>query len=73
VGVVCAGDANSMLQFQLERGGNGTKHCQKMNRRQQTRLGSMGRKHDTVQWRDDVDRRRYGTDEGKGRRRCQLG
>jgi hypothetical protein len=32
----------------------------------------MRRKHDTVQQHDDVDWRRGGTREGKGRRQCQL-
>jgi hypothetical protein len=28
----------------------------------------MGRKCDTVRWCDDIDRKRGGTEEGKGRR-----
>jgi hypothetical protein len=43
-----SGDADSMLQFQLERGGDRTKHYQKMKRRQRAHLGSMGSKHDMV-------------------------
>jgi hypothetical protein len=31
----------------------------------------MGRKHDTAQWRGDIDRRRGNIREGKGRRQCQ--
>jgi hypothetical protein len=64
---------DSMLRFQLERGGDGTKCCQKMKRMQRARLGSMGRKRDTVQRNDDVGRMRGTTGEGKGRRRHQLG
>jgi hypothetical protein len=64
---------NSMLQFRLDRRGNGTKRCRKMNRRQRARLGSMGRKRDMVRRRDDVNWRRGGTEEGKERIRRQLG
>jgi hypothetical protein len=67
------GGADSMLQFQLERGGDGMKHCRKMKWRQQACLGSMERKHDTVRWRGEFGRRRCGIGEGKGRRRRQLG
>jgi hypothetical protein len=42
------GDVNSMLQFQSERGGDGTKRYRKIKWRQRTRLGSMERKHDTA-------------------------
>jgi hypothetical protein len=71
--IACNGCADSMLQFQLERGGDGKRRCWKMKRRQRARLGSMKRKCDTVRWRDDVGRRRGDTEEGKGRKRCQLG
>jgi hypothetical protein len=71
--VACGGGADSMLQFQLERGGDRTKRCQKMKWRQRTHLGSMGRKRDMTRWCDNVGRRRDDTGEGKGRRRCQLG
>jgi hypothetical protein len=37
-----------------------------MKRGQRARLGSMQRKRDTARWRDDVDRRRDGTERGKG-------
>jgi hypothetical protein len=70
--VAYGGCADSILPFRLERGGDGTKRCQKIKRRQRTCLSSMGRKHDTVQWHDDVDRRRGSTGEGKGRRWRQL-
>jgi hypothetical protein len=40
-------DADSLFQFQLYRVGGGTKHCQKMKRRQRTRLDSMEIKCDT--------------------------
>jgi hypothetical protein len=62
-----------MLQFRVERGGDGTKHYRKMKRRQQARLGSMERKRDTTWRRDDIGRRRCGIGEGKERRRRQLG
>jgi hypothetical protein len=71
--VVDGGGVDSMLQYRLERGGDGMKRCRKMKRRQRARLGSMGRKRDMVQRRGDVGRRRGGTGEGKGRRRRQLG
>jgi hypothetical protein len=57
-----------MLQFWLERGDNRTKHYRKMNRRQRASLGSMRRKYDTVRRRDDVGRRKGGTEERKARR-----
>jgi hypothetical protein len=63
---------NLILQFRLKRGGDETKHCQKMKQRQRARLGSIGRKCDMVQQRDDIDQRRSGTEEGKGRRLHQL-
>jgi hypothetical protein len=58
-----------MLRFRLERGGDEMKRCQKMKRSQRARLGSMGRKCDTVRRRGDVGQRIGGTEEGKGRRR----
>jgi hypothetical protein len=71
--VAYSSGVDSMLQFWLERGGDGTKRCRKMKRRRRAHLGSMGRKCDTSQRCDDVDQRRDGTEEGKGRGRCQLG
>jgi hypothetical protein len=71
--VVGGGGIDSMIWFQLEREGDGTKSCQKMKRRQRTDLDSMGRKHEMAQRRGNVDRRRGGTGEGRGRRRRQLG
>jgi hypothetical protein len=62
-----------MLWFRLERGGNGTKRYRKMKYRQRARLCSMGRKRDMPWWRDDIARRISDTEEGKGRRRRQLG
>jgi hypothetical protein len=38
------GGTDSMLQFQLERKGDGMKHCRNMKWKQQARLGSMERK-----------------------------
>jgi hypothetical protein len=58
-------EADSMLQFRLEREGDGTKCCRKMKRSQRAHLGSMGRRHDPVERRDDVGRRRGGTEEEK--------
>jgi hypothetical protein len=46
--VASSSGADSMLQFWLERGGDGTQRCWKMKRRQRARLISMGRKRDTV-------------------------
>jgi hypothetical protein len=64
---------NSILHFRLKRGGDGTKRCQKMKRRQRAHLDSMKRKRDTMQWRDEIGWSRGGTEEEKGRRRYQLG
>jgi hypothetical protein len=63
---------DSMLQFRLERGGDGMKHCQKIKRRQRACLDFMRRKCDTAWWCDDVNRRRGGIGEGKWKTRCQL-
>jgi hypothetical protein len=71
-GVVDDGGADSMLQFQLKRGGDRTKRCRKMKQRQQARLGSIERKRDTMRRRGNIGRRRGGTREGKGRRQRQL-
>jgi hypothetical protein len=48
------GDADSMLRFRLERGGDRTKCYRKMKRRKRTRLDFMGRKSDTARWCGDV-------------------
>jgi hypothetical protein len=46
---VADGDgADSILQFRLERGDDRIKYCRKIKWRQRARLGSMGRKRDTV-------------------------
>jgi hypothetical protein len=60
------GVVDSMFQFWLSRGGDRTKSCQKMKRRQRAHLGSMRRKRDTMRWHGDIDRRRGDTGEGKG-------
>jgi hypothetical protein len=70
--VADSGGADSLLRFQLERGGDGIKRSQKMKLSQRARLSSMERKRDTARWRGDVSRRRGGTREAKGRRRHQL-
>jgi hypothetical protein len=62
---VCYGGVDSILRFQVERGGDGMKHCQKMKWRQRGHLGSMGKKSDTVWRRGHVYRRRCGTEEGR--------
>jgi hypothetical protein len=67
------GGVNSMLQFQLESGGDGTKHCQKMKQRQGAHLGSMGMKYNMLRRHGDVCRRRDDTREEKERRQYQLG
>jgi hypothetical protein len=46
--VVGSGGADSILIFQLKRGGNGTKYCRKLNRRQRAHLSSIGKKHDRM-------------------------
>jgi hypothetical protein len=53
--VARGGSADSMLQFRLERAGDGMKL---MKRRHRAHLGSTGRKRDTARWRGDVGRRR---------------
>jgi hypothetical protein len=70
--VAGSGGADSMLRFQLERGGDVMKRYRKMKQRQGARLGFMGRKCDTAQRSDDVGQRRGGTKEGKRRRQRQL-
>jgi hypothetical protein len=67
--VAGGGGVDSILQFQLERGGDRTKRCQKMKQRQRARLDSLGTKRYTTQRCGNVDRRRGVTGEGKGRRR----
>jgi hypothetical protein len=62
------GGADLMFQFRLERGCNRTKRYQKMERRQRVHLDSIERKCDTTRRCDDVDQRRDGSGEGKGRR-----
>jgi phage FluMu protein Com len=67
------GGMNSMVQFQLERKGNGTKRCRKMKQMQWARLGLMERKcvrcdSVTMLTREEAASRRR-----KGMRRCQLG
>jgi hypothetical protein len=52
--VASSGGADSMLRFQLEKGGNRTKRCWKMKQRQRARLVSMRKKCDTTQRRGDV-------------------
>jgi hypothetical protein len=64
---------DSMLRFSLERGVDVMKCCQKIKQMQRIHLGSMGRKHDMTQRRDNVDQRRCDTEKEKVRRRCQLG
>jgi hypothetical protein len=60
-----------MLQFELEREGDGTKYCRKMKWMQRAYLDSIGRKRDTA-WRrrTDIGWRKDNTGEGKARRRC---
>jgi hypothetical protein len=70
--VIDGGGVYSILQFQIEKGCDGTKRCQKMKWMQRARLGSMGRKCDTTWRRGDIDRRRGGTEEGKGRRQANA-
>jgi hypothetical protein len=66
--VAGGGGADSMLQFRLERGGDGTKRCRNMKWRQRAHLDSMGRNCDMMRWRGDIDSRRGGTVEEKWRR-----
>jgi hypothetical protein len=47
---------DSILQFRLERGGDGMKCCRKMKRRQRARFELMGRKRDTT-WRRQPEER----------------
>jgi hypothetical protein len=46
--VVGGGGADSMLWFRLKSGGDRMNHYWKMKQRQRARVGSMGRKRDTV-------------------------
>jgi hypothetical protein len=71
---VASGDgADLMLQFQIDRGGDGTKRYRKMKRRQRARLDCIRRKCDTTRQGDNVGCRIGDTGDGKGRRRHHLG
>jgi hypothetical protein len=63
--VACNDDADSMLQFWLERRDDKTKRCQKIKRRQQAHLDSVGRKHNTTWRRENIGRRRGVTGGGE--------
>jgi hypothetical protein len=54
--VAGGGGADLMLQFQLERGGDEMKCCQKIKVKQPSRLGSMGRKRDMMWQRRSEER-----------------
>jgi hypothetical protein len=71
--VVSGGGADSKLQFQLKRGGDRTKRCQKIKRSIELVLASWEESVTRRNGIGDVGRRRGGTEEGKERRRCQLG
>jgi hypothetical protein len=62
--------ADSMLQFQLKREGDGMKHHRKMKRRQRTHLYSMERKHDMARGSVATS---AGGEAAPGRRRRYLG
>jgi hypothetical protein len=66
--ILGGGSVDSMLRFWLEGEDDGMQHCWKMKQRQQSHLGSMGRKRDRVWQRGNVSRRRGDTVERKGRR-----
>jgi hypothetical protein len=56
---VIGGDgADSMLRFQLKRGGDRKKCCRKMKRRQRAHFDSMGKKYDMA-WRRRPEERRH--------------
>jgi hypothetical protein len=57
-----------MLQFRLQKGGDGTKYYQKIKRMQRAYLSSIEKKCDTTRRRDGVDQRRGSTEERKERR-----
>jgi hypothetical protein len=63
--VADGGGADSMLRFQIERGGDGTKRCQKIKRRQRAHLSYMERKRDTARRHGDICQMKGGTREGK--------
>jgi hypothetical protein len=71
--VACGGGADSILQFQLERGCDGMKHYRKMKRMQRAHLVSMGMKCDMVWYCDDVDRMRGSTGEEKMEETMSVG
>jgi hypothetical protein len=70
--VAGGGGVDSMILFQLERRDDGMKKCWKMKRRRRVCLGSMGWKRDMVWRRDNIGRRRGGTEKGKERRWREL-
>jgi hypothetical protein len=63
--VAYGGDADLILQFQLEMGDNVMKHCRKIKQRHRAHLDSIERKRDTARRCDDVGRRRGSIGEGK--------
>jgi hypothetical protein len=71
--VVGGGGADLKLQFRLKRGGDRIKRCQKIKRSIELVLASWEESVTRRNGIGDVDRRRGGTEEGKERRRCQLG
>jgi hypothetical protein len=52
------GGTNSMLCFQLERGGDMMNHCRKMKLMERDHLGSIRRKCDTA-WRRRLEERQH--------------
>jgi hypothetical protein len=57
-GVADGGDTNSMLWFQLERGGDMMNHCRKTKWMERAHLGSIRRKCDTA-WRRRLEERQH--------------
>jgi hypothetical protein len=53
--VAGGGGADSMLQFRLEWGGDGTKRCRNMKWSQRAHLDSMRKNCDMMRWRGDID------------------
>jgi hypothetical protein len=64
--IAYGGGADSMLYFQLKRGGDGIKCCQKMKRRQRAHLDLMRRKRDMT-WRRWSEEKRH-----RGRKREEI-
>jgi hypothetical protein len=71
--VASSGDVDSMIRFQLKRGGVMMKHYRKIKQRQRAHLGSMRRKCDMTQQHGDVGWSRDDIGEGQREETTPVG